>query len=49
MLWPCQILMFASTYTGTEKLFDLLKAVIREWLESPWPHEQERADYAQSF
>ncbi len=38
-----------NLYRDGEKLFDLLKAVIREWLESPWPHEQERADYAQEL
>jgi hypothetical protein len=29
-----------------EKLLDLLKATIRQWQSSPWPHERERAQFA---
>lgn len=32
-----------------ESLFDLLKAAIRQWQTSPWPHERERAAYALSL
>ena len=32
-----------------DQLFDILKATIREWYESPWPHEQERAKYAKEL
>jgi hypothetical protein len=28
-------------------LFDLLKAVIRQWQASPWQHERDRAAYAE--
>lgn len=38
-----------NLYRDGDKFFDLLKAVIREWRESPWPHEQERAGYAEEL
>lgn len=41
--------IFINLYRDGEKFFDVLKAVIREWRESPWPHEQERAAYAEEL
>ncbi|MDK2854810.1 MAG: hypothetical protein PWQ41_359 [Bacillota bacterium] len=38
-----------NLYRDGEKFFDLLKAVLREWHKSPWPHEQERAEYAKTL
>jgi len=38
-----------NLYRDGDKIFDLLKAVIREWLNSPWPHEKERAVYAKEL
>jgi tRNA A37 N6-isopentenylltransferase MiaA len=38
-----------NLYRDGEKFFDLLKAVLREWHKSPWPHEQERAAYAKAL
>ena len=38
-----------NLYRDGDKVFDLLKAVIREWRESPWPHEKERARYAEEL
>mgnify|MGYP000935940359 CR=1 FL=1 len=32
-----------------ESLLDLLKAAIRQWQSSPWPHEQERVRFAVSL
>lgn len=38
-----------NLYRDGEKFFDLLKAVLREWQKSPWPHEKERAEFAKSL
>ncbi|BCV24328.1 MAG TPA: hypothetical protein GXX50_03975 [Firmicutes bacterium] len=38
-----------NLYRDGEKFFDLLKAVLREWQKSPWPHEKERAEYAKAL
>lgn len=35
-----------NLYTEGEKFFDLLKAAIRDWQNSQWGHERERANYA---
>ncbi|MEW6661467.1 MAG: hypothetical protein ACOY9Y_13510 [Bacillota bacterium] len=32
-----------------DQFFDLLKAVVREWQGSPWPHERARADFARQL
>lgn len=32
-----------------DQFFDLLKAVMREWQGSPWPHERARADFARQL
>ncbi len=41
--------VFINLYRDGDKFFDILKAVIREWRQSPWPHEQERASYAEEL
>ena len=38
-----------NLYRDGERFFDLLKAVLREWHKSPWPHEKERAEYAKAL
>ncbi|MGI6129374.1 MAG: hypothetical protein ACOYEO_04690 [bacterium] len=38
-----------NLYRDGDKFFDILKAAIREWRQSPWPHEQERASYAEEL
>lgn len=35
-----------NLYTEGEQFFDLLKAAIRDWRNSPWGHERQRAGYA---
>ncbi|MCG0274793.1 MAG: hypothetical protein L5655_01340 [Thermosediminibacteraceae bacterium] len=38
-----------NLYTEGEKFFDILKAVIRDSKKSQWPHERERACYAEDL
>jgi hypothetical protein len=38
-----------NLYTEGEKFFDMLKAVIRDSKKSQWPHEKERAVFAEQL
>ncbi|TYP56726.1 hypothetical protein [Thermosediminibacter litoriperuensis] len=38
-----------NLYTEGEKFFDVLKAIIRDSKKSQWPHERERAVYAEEL
>jgi hypothetical protein len=38
--------LIINLYTEGEQFFDLLKAAIRDWQNSPWEHERRRAGYA---
>ncbi|SHM04751.1 hypothetical protein SAMN05660826_00062 [Caldanaerovirga acetigignens] len=38
-----------NLYTEGEKFFDVLKAIIRDSKKSNWPHERERACYAEDL
>ncbi|HKM39547.1 MAG TPA: hypothetical protein VJ036_04695 [bacterium] len=41
--------IYINLYRDGDKLFDLLKAAVRDWHHSPWPHEQERGLYAREL
>ncbi|KYO67838.1 hypothetical protein [Thermovenabulum gondwanense] len=38
-----------NLYTEGERFFDLLKVLIRDAKKSPWPHERERAIFAEGL
>jgi len=40
------LMLKVHLFAEGDRFFDMLKAVVRDWQNAPWPHERERAAYA---